>query len=142
MRRSVAVKAAVVGADEREGGERAFLNLGHTYGHAVEALTGYDRVLHGEAVAMGLVLALRLGVRLGMTPASVAERGERLLERVGLPVRPPVLDRDAVWATMRRDKKAGRDEVRFVLLEDAGRCTLTTPPVAEVDAVIDELERG
>ena len=142
VRRSVAVKAAVVGADEREGGERAFLNLGHTYGHAVESLTGYDLVLHGEAVAMGLVLALRLGVRLGLTPAGVADRGERLLERVGLPIRPPVLDRDAVWATMRRDKKAGAGEVRFVLLEDAGHCVLQTPPVAEVDAVIDELERG
>lgn len=142
VRRSVAVKAAVVGADEREGGERAFLNLGHTFGHAVESLTGYDLVLHGEAVAMGLVLALRLGVRLGVTPVSVVDRGERLLERVGLPIRPPVLDRDAVWATMRRDKKAGRDEVRFVLLEDAGCCVLRTPPVAEVDAVLDELERG
>ena len=142
VRRSIAVKAAVVATDEREGGERAFLNLGHTYGHAIEALTGYDLVLHGEAVAMGLVLALRLGVRLGLTPVEVADRGERLLERVGLPVRPPVLDREQVWATMRRDKKAGRDEVRFVLLEDAGRCVLTTPPAAEVDAVIDELERG
>jgi 3-dehydroquinate synthase len=142
VRRSVAVKAAVVAADEREGGQRAFLNLGHTYGHAIEALTGYDLVLHGEAVSMGLVLALRLGVRLGATPATVADRGERLLERVGLPIRPPTLDRAAVWATMRRDKKAGRDGVRFVLLEDEGRCVLRVPPEVDVDAVIDELERS
>jgi 3-dehydroquinate synthetase len=87
-------------------------------------------------------VALRLGVRLGVTPVSVADRGERLLEQVGLPIRPPVLDRDAAWSTMRRDKKAGREGVRFVLVEDAGRCVLRVPPVEDVDAVIDELERG
>ena len=140
VRRSAAVKAAVVAADEREGGERAHLNLGHTFGHAVETLTGYEEVLHGEAVAIGTVLALRLGVLRGRTPQGLADRAERLLERLGLPVRPPVLDRDAVWEVMRRDKKAGRDGVRFVLVTEPGRCVVEVPPPPIVDAVIEELE--
>ncbi len=139
VERSVAVKAAVVAADEREGGERAHLNLGHTYGHAVEALTGYGSVLHGEAVAIGTVVALRLGERLGRTPPALARRGEALLERVGLPVRGPSLDRDAVWDLLARDKKAGADGVRFVVLDDLGRPAVTTPDRADVDAVLDAL---
>lgn len=139
VHRSVAVKAAVVASDEREGGVRAHLNLGHTYGHVVEALTGYGRVLHGEAVAIGTVVALRLGVRLGRTPAALAERGEALLVRCGLPVRGPELDRDAVWDVMRRDKKADADGVRFVVLDDLAVATLVTPAHEDVDAVLDEL---
>ena len=137
--RSVRVKAGIVAADEREGGIRAHLNLGHTYGHAVESLTGYEQVLHGEAVAIGIVVALRLGVRTGRTPAAVAERGEALLATLGLPVRGPQLDRDAVWATMARDKKAGRGEVRFVVLDDLASPVVVTPDRRDVDAVLDEL---
>ncbi|MBW3621646.1 MAG: 3-dehydroquinate synthase, partial [Actinobacteria bacterium] len=139
VRRSAAVKAAVVAADERESGERAHLNLGHTYGHAVEALTGYAEVLHGEAVAIGTCAALRLGVHAGVTPPALVERTERLLGELGLPTRAPRLDREAVWTTMARDKKAD-DGVRFVLLEDLGRCTVTTPDRAHVDRAIDEVE--
>ena len=138
--RSVRVKAAVVAADEREGGVRAHLNLGHTYGHAVESLTGYDAVLHGEAVAIGTVVALRLGVRMGRTPPVVAERGEALLSALGLPARGPQLDREQVWATMARDKKAGRGEVRFVVLDDLASPVVVTPDRRDVDAVLDELE--
>jgi 3-dehydroquinate synthase len=137
--RSSASKAAVVAADEREGGVRAFLNLGHTYGHAVETLGGYGVTLHGEAVAIGLVVALRLGVRLGRTPADVAERAERLLAEVGLPVRGPQLDREQVWTVMGRDKKAGRDGVRFVVLDGLAKPVVVTPERADVDAVLDEL---
>jgi 3-dehydroquinate synthase len=137
--RSSAVKAEVVAADEREGGVRAHLNFGHTYGHAVESLTGYGNVLHGEAVAIGMVVALHLGVRLGRTPTEVAERGERLLERLGLPTRGPQLDRDEVWTVMARDKKASQDGVRFVVLDDLARPTVFTPERTEVDAVLDEL---
>jgi 3-dehydroquinate synthase len=137
--RSARVKANVVAADEREGGVRAHLNLGHTYGHAVEALTGYARVLHGEAVAIGTVVALRLGVRLGRTPAEVARRGEAVIERLGLPTRGPRLDRTAVWRVMARDKKAGRDGVRFVVLDDLAVPVVITPERADVDAVLDEL---
>jgi 3-dehydroquinate synthase len=139
VHRSVVVKAGVVAADEREGGVRAHLNLGHTYGHVVEALTGYGRVLHGEAVAIGTVVALRLGMRLGRTPGELAERGEALLGRCGLPVRGPELDRDAIWDVMRRDKKAGADGVRFVVLDGLAQPTLVTPSREDVDAVLDEL---
>jgi 3-dehydroquinate synthase len=139
VRRSVAVKAGVVGADEREGGIRAHLNLGHTYGHVVEALTGYGRVLHGEAVAIGTVVALRLGVRLGRTPPEVAARGEAVLTHVGLPTRGPELDREVVWGVMARDKKAVAEGVRFVVLDDLAAPTMVTPERADVDAVLDEL---
>jgi 3-dehydroquinate synthase len=140
VERSVAVKAQVVAADEREAGERAHLNLGHTFGHAVESLTGYDSVLHGEAVAIGTVVSLRVGVALGITDAEVAARGEAVLTALGLPTRPPVLDREAVWTAMRRDKKASSDAVRFVLLEDVGRPVVASPPREVVDGVLDELE--
>ena len=137
IERSIAVKAAVVAGDEREAGERAFLNLGHTFGHAVESLTGYSQVLHGEAVAIGTVVALRIGVETGITDIEVARRGEALLAGLGLPVRSPELDREAVWAAMARDKKASAEGVRFVLLEDVGRPVLSTPPRRVVDRVLD-----
>ncbi len=138
--RSVAVKAEVVGGDEREGGQRAFLNFGHTYGHVVEALTGYGTLLHGEAVAVGMVVALRLGQRLGHTPASVVERAETLLAGLGLPVRGPVLDRASVWTVMGRDKKAKAAGVRFVILDDLAAPRVVTPDRGDVDAVLDEFD--
>jgi 3-dehydroquinate synthase len=137
--RSVRVKAEVVGADVREHGERAHLNLGHTFGHAVETLTAYQTVLHGEAVAIGTVVALHLGVRLGHTEPSLVGRVEDLFTRLGLPIRPPVLDRDEVWTVMARDKKADRDGVRFVVLEDVGRPTVIVPDPSDVNAVLDRL---
>lgn len=142
VERSVAVKAAVVGSDEREAGERAHLNLGHTVGHAVEALTGYTEVLHGEAVAIGTVAALRIGLSLGRTPAAVAERGEAVLASLGLPVRLPWLDRAAVWDAMARDKKAVPGSVRFVLLDDVAQPVVMAPPREVVDRVLDELTEG
>jgi 3-dehydroquinate synthase len=137
--RSAQVKARVVAADEREGGVRAHLNLGHTYGHAVESLTGYHEVLHGEAVAIGTVVALRLGARLGRTPADVVTRGEALLDRLGLPTRGPRLDRDQVWQVIARDKKATRDGVRWVVLDGLAQPAVVTPDRADVDAVLDTL---
>jgi 3-dehydroquinate synthase len=142
VERSVSVKAAVVGSDEREAGERAHLNLGHTVGHAVESLTGYTEVLHGEAVSIGTVVALRIGVALERTPVAVAERGEAVLASLGLPVRMPVLDRGAVWDAMARDKKAVPGSVRFVLLDDLARPVLVTPPREVVDRVLDEVTVG
>ncbi len=139
VQRSAAVKAEVVSADERESGRRAHLNLGHTYGHALESVTGYRRFLHGEAVAVGTCVALRLGGRIGVTPGELVPRTERLLERLGLPTRAPTLDREEVWSVMARDKKA-RDGVRFVVLEELGRPTVITPSPDDVDAAIDEVE--
>ena len=137
---SARVKAEVVAADEREGGVRAYLNLGHTYGHAVEALTGYAEVLHGEAVAIGTVVALHLGARLGRTPEAVVERGEALLAHLGLPTRGPALPRDQVWEVIGRDKKATRDGVRWVVLDDLARPAVTAVDRADVDAVLDSLD--
>jgi 3-dehydroquinate synthase len=137
--RCAAAKAKVVAADERESGPRAYLNFGHTYGHVVEALTGYLDVLHGEAVAIGMVVALRLGVEMGHTPAELAARGEALIDGVGLPTRGPALDRAAVWATLARDKKAVAGEVRFVVLDGLAAPTVVTPTREAVDAVLDDL---
>jgi 3-dehydroquinate synthase len=137
--RSARVKAAVVGADERESGEREHLNFGHTYGHALESVTGYRRVLHGEAVAVGLCAELRLGVTLGMTPPDLVGRTEDLLRELGLPTRAPRLDRGEVRAAMSRDKKA-RDRLRVVVLEALGRPTVVEPDESEVDAMIDAIE--
>lgn len=137
--RSAQVKAAVVAADEREGGVRAHLNLGHTYGHAVETLGGYGEALHGEAVAIGTVVALRLGARLGLTPDEVVVRGEAVLDRLGLPTRGPQLERAAVWDVIARDKKATRTGVRWVVLEGLAMPRVVTPDRAEVDAVLDGL---
>ena len=139
VERSVAVKAGVVAADEREGGRRAHLNLGHTYGHAVESLTGYAEVLHGEAVAIGTVVALHLGARLGRTPDEVVARGEAALARVGLPTRGPRLDRDQVWEVIARDKKATREGVRFVLLDGLAEPAVVTVERADLDATLDAL---
>ena len=134
--RSVAVKARVVSEDEREGGLRAILNFGHTYGHAVEQLTGYGSVLHGEAVAMGMVVALRLGERLGHTPTAVVERGIAAIEAVGLPIRGPALDPAAVWTVISRDKKADRDGVRFIGLEEVAAPLMFRPSKADLAALL------
>jgi 3-dehydroquinate synthase len=135
VRRSVEVKAAVVAADERESGEREHLNLGHTYGHAVETLTGY-RVRHGEAVAMGIRVALELGVLLDLHARDLVERTTAAARAVGLPTAAPPLDRAEAWTVMRRDKKA-RAGVRFVVLEGLASPTVVTPDPAAVDAAID-----
>jgi len=137
--RAAGIKARVVAADEREAGERAFLNLGHTYGHVLETLAGYGTYLHGEAVSVGLIVALEVGVELGRTPRKLAERGRACLASVGLPTVVPVLDREAVHATMARDKKA-RAGVRMVLLEDVGAPVLVPVDGETLDAVLDRLE--
>lgn len=138
--RSARVKAEVVVADEREFGIRAHLNLGHTYAHAIEALTGYEEVLHGEAVSMGLSVALELGDEIGVTGDDVRDWGIDLLRLMGLPVVPPKLDRAKAWEVMERDKKATSEGVRFVVLEEAGSPVVLTPDRAAVDAAIDTAE--
>lgn len=136
VRRSVAVKAEVVSEDEHEGGRRAILNFGHTYGHAVETLSGYGAVLHGEAVAIGMAVALRLGEQLGMTPPEVVERGMAAISAVGLPTDGPDLDLDAVMQVMARDKKADRDGIRFVVLEGIGTPRTIRPSAEQLATVL------
>ena len=122
--RNAALKAGVVSEDEREGGRRMILNYGHTAGHAIEAVTGYTRVRHGEAISAGMMAAAEVGRRIGVTPATVGERQARLFARYGLPLRHPGLDVDAVMAAMALDKKVALKKLRWVLLEDFGRAVV------------------
>jgi 3-dehydroquinate synthase len=124
VRRSCELKAKVVAADEREGGLRAILNFGHTFGHAIEAGVGYGEWLHGEAVATGMVMAAELSVRAGTLRREDAERVRALIARAGLPVQGPTLAIDRYLELMQVDKKASGGKIRFVLLEGLGRATL------------------
>ena len=119
--RNAALKAGVVSEDEREGGRRTILNYGHTVGHAIEAVTGYGSVLHGEAISIGMMAAARIGERVGVTPPAVAERQASLFERYGLPLRMPGLDPGDVIEATSRDKKVASGRLRWVLLEDFGQ---------------------
>jgi 3-dehydroquinate synthase len=117
---SCRIKAEIVGADEREEGERALLNFGHTFGHAIETGVGYGEWLHGEAVAAGMVLAAELSQRLGLIAGADVERLRALLQRAGLPVDAPRLGVDRYVALMSRDKKVVAGAIRFVLLRGLG----------------------
>jgi len=123
--RSCELKAEVVGRDEREQGERAILNLGHTFGHAIEAATGYVEWLHGEAVATGLLIAADMSMRLGRLTAGDVERVRRLLLRAGLPVQAPRLGVDGARGYMQIDKKVRAGRVRLVLLQRIGAAEFT-----------------
>jgi 3-dehydroquinate synthase len=119
--RSCAHKAAIVERDPFEHGERALLNFGHTFAHAIESEQGYGGLNHGEAVAVGMVLAARLSTALGIASGNDARRLAALLGRFGLPVAlPPGLDPGALLARMRLDKKAGAGGLRFVLWDRPG----------------------
>jgi 3-dehydroquinate synthase len=128
IRRSCEIKAQVVGADEREGGVRAILNFGHTFGHAIEAGLGFGAWLHGEAVAAGMVMAADLSERLGLTPPGLRARLARLIERAGLPVCGPKLGAAEYLRHMRVDKKAEDGDIRFVLIEGLGHAVLRSAP--------------
>jgi len=119
--RSCEIKAAVVARDERESGPRAILNFGHTVGHALESLTGYRTLRHGEAVAIGMVAAARLACGLGRLSSGEADRIERLLTSLRLPVRIPGLAAGAIVSAMAADKKAIAGGPRFVLPIAIGR---------------------
>jgi 3-dehydroquinate synthase len=121
VRRSIRVKARIVSLDEREGGVRATLNLGHTIGHALEAQAGYTALTHGEAVSLGLVAALRLGVMLTQTPAELSQRTFDLLKRLGLPVALEPSALDAAAKLLGHDKKRAGASVRFVFARELGR---------------------
>lgn len=134
---SVAHKAEVVAADEREAGERALLNFGHTFGHALETATGYSRYRHGEAVAIGMVLATRLSELLGKVRAGTAARLIHLLEQLKLPTAlPDDVDRERLLALMRLDKKNRADRIRLVLLEELGQATVETCPADDIREVL------
>jgi 3-dehydroquinate synthase len=124
VRRSCELKAAVVAADEREGGARALLNFGHTFGHAIETGAGYGTWLHGEAVAAGMVMAAELSVQAGALTASDAARLRALVQRAGLPAAGPALAPERYLELMAGDKKATGGRARYVLLHAVGRAML------------------
>ncbi len=136
VQRSCEIKAAVVGQDEREGGLRAILNFGHTFGHAIETGMGYGAWLHGEAVGCGMVLAADLSARLGLVDAALVPRLTQLCQRAGLPVLAPRLPIERWMALMRGDKKSEAGEIRFVVIDGLGRATVKPAPDAMVAAVI------
>lgn len=123
--RSCANKAAIVEADEREEGVRATLNLGHTFGHAIETGAGYGVWLHGEAVAAGIIMAMDLSVRLGFLADSQRMRAVQLIGSAGLPLRPPPMDPERFIDYMRVDKKNVNGRIRLVLLRDIGDSIVT-----------------
>jgi len=125
IERSCADKAAIVAEDEREAGKRALLNLGHTFGHAVETGMGYGEWLHGEAVGAGMCMAARLSQRLGWMPAEEVARVERLVAAAGLPIQPPPLGADRFEALMAVDKKVQGGQLRLVLLRGIGAAVVT-----------------
>lgn len=131
IRRSCETKARIVAADEREAGQRALLNLGHTFGHAIETGAGYGRWLHGEAVGTGMVMAADLSSRIGWLPDGAAWRATALIAAAGLPTKPPEnMDVERFLSLMAMDKKVRDGRLRLVLLRDIG--------AAEVTADFDE----
>ena len=137
--RSCEIKAEIVAADERESGERALLNFGHTFGHAIEAAQGYGSWLHGEAVAAGMVCAARLSERVSGLEASARARLVALVAHAGLPTSPPRIEPSRWIELMRRDKKVQAGALRFVLLERLGQAVVRGDVLE--DAVRSVLDR-
>lgn len=130
---SCSIKAEIVAADERESGQRALLNLGHTFGHAIETGTGYGNWLHGEAVATGMLMAADLSARHGWLPADVVQRTKHLLQLAGLPTSPPAEMNEAQFMEfMAIDKKVVEGELRLVLLKAIGDAIVTGDFKAEL----------
>jgi 3-dehydroquinate synthase len=141
IQRSCAAKARIVAADEREGGQRALLNLGHTFGHAIEAAMGYGSWLHGEAVAAGMLMAARLSAQRGWLMASEVDGLREWLEAARLPVRPPTLPVSQWLEHMGRDKKVHDGRLRLVLLRRIGEAVLCDDVSAqELGAFIDSCD--
>ncbi len=137
IRRCCEVKAEVVAGDEREHGRRALLNLGHTFGHAIELATGYGQWLHGEAVAAGMVMAAGFSHRLGWLPVADVQRIATLLRRLRLPVAPPAVDTQEFLAAMAMDKKVLAGKLRLVLLTALGdACVSADFPLPELQGFV------
>jgi len=120
IRRSVELKAKVVAEDEKEQGVRAVLNYGHTFAHVIEYETGFSKLLHGEAVAMGIVMANHLAEKLGLLTPEHSERIEKLLQRYGLPTRYDISDVEHFYEMFFLDKKSADSKIRFILPEGSG----------------------
>jgi len=129
--RNVAIKAAVVGADERESATRAHLNFGHTVGHAIETIAGYGVISHGQAVSLGMIAANEMAVARGLIQPQDAARVRRLLEKLGLRTACEGLDAAEVWQVMQHDKKARGGKVRMILPTALGEVDIFDDTTAE-----------
>ena len=139
IKRSCELKAGIVEEDERETGPRALLNLGHTFGHAIEATAGYGEWLHGEAVAAGTLMATELSYQQGWLEESQYQRVLTLNKKAGLPAAPPKVDKSAFVAAMGLDKKNRGGRLRLVLLKDIGTAFITeTFDQSLLDALLDK----
>ncbi|MDN7719384.1 3-dehydroquinate synthase [Burkholderia gladioli] len=136
VKRSCEIKASVVAADEREGGLRAILNFGHTFGHAIEAGLGYGEWLHGEAVGCGMVMAADLSVRLGRLDDAARRRLDRVIAAAHLPVRAPDLGAARYVELMQVDKKAEAGAIKFIVLDGLGTAAITAAPDEIVEATL------
>jgi 3-dehydroquinate synthase len=137
IRRSCEVKAEVVAGDERERGRRVLLNLGHTFGHAIERCAGYGEWLHGEAVAAGMAMAARFSQRLGWLTSADVARVTTLLQRLKLPVNAPRAGVDAFLDAMAMDKKVLAGQIRLVLLPVLGNARVTAEfPLPDLQAFV------
>jgi 3-dehydroquinate synthase len=130
--RSCEIKSAVVSADEREGGIRATLNFGHTFGHAIEAGMGYGEWLHGEAVGCGMVMGADLSCRLNHISKAEAERLTKIIQSMNLPIVPPKFGAARYMELMQVDKKTEGGQIRYVLLEKIGKAQIKSVPDAQV----------
>jgi 3-dehydroquinate synthase len=136
VRRSCEIKSQVVAQDEKEGGIRAILNFGHTFGHAIEAGMGYGSWLHGQAVGCGMVMAADLSVRVGLLSDADASRLKKIIQALHLPTQPPKLGVNRFMELMSVDKKAEGGEVRYILLNGLGQAKIQT---VDDDLVIQTL---
>lgn len=132
LERACAIKAEVVARDEREGGLRRLLNFGHTLAHAIEQHAGYSGILHGEAVAIGMVFAAERSEALGFAPAGTRDRLAALLERAGLPIRAPDRPRRAYLSAIAVDKKKQGGRIHFVVLDGIGSASTVPLPAGEI----------
>jgi 3-dehydroquinate synthase len=139
IRRACEIKAGIVASDEREQGPRALLNLGHSFGHAIETGLGHGRWLHGEAVAAGIVLAAELSERSGRLATGEAGRVRVLLARAGLPVDPPRLGSERMLMLLGMDKKVAGGRLRLVLLDAIGAASCTADfPQAALESLLED----
>jgi len=136
VKRSCEIKASVVAQDEREGGLRAILNFGHTFGHAIEAGLGYGEWLHGEAVGCGMVMAADLSVRMGYLESAQRKRLVDVIVAAHLPTKAPALGEARYVELMQIDKKAEAGAIKFILLKRFGETLITQAPDAEVQATL------
>lgn len=136
---SCAIKATIVARDERENDMRALLNFGHTFGHAIESATYYEKYLHGEAVGLGMLMAADLSQRLGLIDRAAKERLRDLLARAGLPTETPRIGVARAFELMQMDKKVLAGTVRLILLEEIGRAVVSGRyDLAALDATLAE----